>query len=241
MTREPNIALVPVHGDLSVQTAPALKRTLQSLMDGGTQRIVLNMAEVPFVDSSGMAVIFCTLREMRSRGGLLSLVNVSPDVMRALKIARFVDLAPVSSAGERRAVPELDPSAKPLWCTTFPVGTCELCAARQRIEHLARTMPFSNDAVFDLMLAAGEALGNAVDHTCGEGILATASGYADRMVIEVADCGGGFDPTAQDAPDAGEGDERGRGIRLMRLLVDSVSIVPRQSGNGMLVRLEKLV
>ena len=102
-------------------------------------------------------------------------------------------------------------------------------------------MPFSNDAVFDLMLAAGEALGNAVDHTCGEGILATASGYPDRMVIEVADCGGGFDPSEQAERCLNQTDERGRGIRLMRLLVDSVSIVPRPSGSGMLVRLEKLV
>lgn len=241
MANEPNIALVPVQGDLSVQTAPALKRTLQSLIDDGTQRIVLNMADVPYVDSSGMAVIFGALRAMRDRGGLLSLVNVSPNVMHMLKIARFVDLAPVSLAGERRSVPELDPSAKPLWRTTFPVCTCELCAARERIEHLARTMPFSNDAVFDLMLAAGEALGNAVDHTCGEGILATASGYPDRMVIEVADCGGGFDPSEQAERCLNQTDERGRGIRLMRLLVDSVSIVPRPSGSGMLVRLEKLV
>jgi anti-anti-sigma factor len=241
MTCEPNIALVPVSGDLSMQTAPALKRTIESLVDEGVRRIVINMAEVPYVDSTGMSALFCAVRLMRERGGLLSLINVTPNVMRTLKIARFVDLVPVSATEERREVPELDPSVQPLWYTTFPVDATNLQDAREYIERQARSMPFSNDAVFDLILAAGEAMGNAADHTCGQGILATVCGYPDRMVIEVADCGEGFDPVAVDPDDCLACDERGRGIRLMRLLVDSVSIAPRQMGSGMVVRLEKLI
>lgn len=241
MAYQPNIALVPLSGDLSVQTAPALKRTLQSLMEQGMRRVVLNMADVPYMDSAGMGVIFWALRDMRARGGLLSLVNVGPHVMHALKISRFVDLAPVSAAGQRPSVPKLDPSVQPMWRTTLPVGPNDLHDTRERIEQLARSMPFSSDAVFDLTLAAGEALGNAADHTCGDGILATVSGYPDRMVIEVADCGQGFDPEAEGDASPCECAERGRGIKLMRLLVDSVSIQPRSAGCGMVVRLEKLV
>ena len=37
------------------------------------------------------------------------------------------------------------------------------------------------------------------------------------------------------------GEERGRGIKLMRLLVDDVDIRPKPSGKGTVVRLVKLV
>lgn len=237
-----DIALVPVEGDLSVRTAPALRRTLEGLIAGGTRRIVLNMAEVPYIDSAGMGVIIGAVRTMRAQGGLLSLVNVSRDVMRTLKIARLVDYMPVSIAGERHEVPELDPSVLPLWRTTLPVDGNDLHTVRIRIEELARRLGFSHDDAFDLMLAAGEALGNAADHTCGDGILATVVGYPDRMIVEVTDCGKGFDPCGKAiARMSDEGCERGRGIRLMRLLVDSVSIASRTSGTGMVVRLTKLV
>lgn len=241
MSIEHDIALVPVSGELNVRTAPALRRTLDGLVAKGSHRIVINMSDVPYVDSAGMAVLFSIIRQMRQAGGLVSLTNVSPNVLRSLKIARMVDLIPVSEAGMRKEVPELDPSALPLWRITLPVDCNDLHSARERIEELAGRLSFSHDDVFDLTLAAGEALGNAADHTCGAGVLATVSAYPDRMVIEVTDCGCGFDlqrgsklPTTHD-------DQRGRGIRLMRLLVDSVSIHTRPSGVGTVVRLVKLL
>ena len=240
MVHEHDIALVPLAGDLSVRTAPSLKRTLDNLIQNGACRIVLNMADVPYVDSSGMGVILATVRRMRRAGGLLSLVNVSPEVLRSLRIARLVDVMPVSAAGERREVPELDPSVFPLWRTTLPVRADDMQATRVRVEELAQTMPLSCDEVFDLTLAVGEALGNAVDHTCGTGILATMTAYPDRLIVEVADCGQGFSPCAATKEPCGAFDERGRGLRLMQLLVDAVSISPKTSGTGTVVRLVKL-
>lgn len=240
MTHSHDIALVPLSGDLSVQSAPMLKRTLEGLFSNGACRIVLNMAEVPYVDSAGMSVILGAVRRMRHEGGLLSLVNVSPDVLRALRIARLVDLIPVSAAGDEREVPPLDPSTLPLWRTTLPVHADDLQSARMRVEELVSTLPFSRDAVFDTTLAVGEAVGNAADHTCGQGILVTMTAYPDRLLVEVADCGNGFLPAETPAP-PNDFDERGRGIRLMQLLVDLVTIEPKSSGSGTVVRLVKLV
>ena len=52
-------------------------------------------------------------------------------------------------------------------------------------------MPFSTTR--DLIEACGrEAIGNAADHTCEGGILTTVAAYADRVIIDVADCGAGY-------------------------------------------------
>ena len=111
-----------------------------------------------------------------------------------------------------------------------------------RVEQLVSRMPFSADEVFDLTLAVGEAMGNAVDHTDGRDALVSVTSYPDRVVVDVTDCGEGFEvETLEDVPMAGETDERGRGIRLMHLLVDSVSIERRAHGRGTRVRIVKLV
>lgn len=239
--RTHDIAMVPVHGEISVRNAAQLRATLDTLMGEGTKRIILNMADVPYMDSAGMGVIIGCLRRMRCQSGLLSLVNVSPDVLRALKIARIVDLCPVSLMGTHHEVRELNPSALPLWRYTIPVDKDHLANVRGRIEELAENVCMSSDAVFDITLAAGEALGNACDHTSGEGVLATVSAYPDRIVVEVTDCGEGISMDEVEWRETSCDAERGRGIKLMSLLVDRVSISERPSGSGTVVRLTKMV
>lgn len=236
-----DIAMVPVQGEVSVRNVAQLRATLDTLMAEGTRRIILNMADVPYIDSAGMGVIIGCLRRMREHGGLLSLVNVSPAVLRALRISRIVDLCPVSILGTRHEVKELDPGALPLWRYTIPVDKDNLSNVRGRIEELAEDLSLSADDVFDVTLAAGEALGNACDHTSGEGILATVSAYTDRLVVEVTDNGEGISLDEVTCQKASATDERGRGIKLMSLLVDTVSISERPSGSGTVVRLTKLV
>lgn len=242
MSSEKNIAMVPVTGDLDVRSAPQLRTTIDNLLAHGCIRIILNFAGVCFVDSAGLALIFSEVRRMRSRGGLLSLTNVRPRVMRSLRLSRLVDYAPVSEYGRRSEVRELSPNARPLWRHTVAVMPQDMSQARSRIEQLLHQMPLGQDAVFDLTLATGEAIGNAVDHTSGEGVLATVTAYPDRAIVEVTDCGEGYALGPDEEPVSCTGcPERGRGIKLMRLLTDSVSIGVRPSGRGTVVRLVKMV
>lgn len=239
MSEKATIALVSVEGDLDVTTAPGVRDRIERLLAEGCRRVVVNMGAARHVDSAGLGVILSELRRMRGRGGLLSLINVSPQVYRALCRMRVLDYLPVSQAGARREVTALDPTALPCWRTTFRVEADGLAAARERLQGLVRAMPFSADEEFDLVLACGEALGNAVDHTCGDGVLVTVAAYPDRVSVDVADCGRGFEP-ADGTPEVRGDAERGRGIRLMHLLADSVTIRPKSSGEGTVVSLVKL-
>ena len=60
--------------------------------------------------------------------------------------------------------------------------------------------------------------------------------------MEVSGCGCGFElADGDEPPEAAPEDERGRGIRLMRMLADSVSITRKRTGEGTVVRLVKLL
>ena len=187
MNSEPNISVLTMGSDLDVTTVPRVRRAIDDAVDGGCLRIILNMAGASYVDSAGMGLIVSELKHLRSLGGLLSLTNVSERVFRSLEIMRMVDQMPISVAG--REIAELDPSVPPLWRTTLRVREDGLAAARGRVEELLGTVGFSPDDLYDMCLAVGEALGNAVDHTCEGGILATVSAYPDRAIVEVTDCG----------------------------------------------------
>lgn len=240
MDSQQDIALVPVDRDLDVTTVDALRRMLDRLIDGGCRRIILNMSGASYVDSAGMALVLAEIRRMRSLHGLLSLTNVSEQVLSILRRARVVDFAPVSSSDHAGSLPEADPAEQPLWKSVVPIDCHDLAATRASVSRLLERVPLSPDERFDATLAAGEAMGNAVDHTSGKGALVTVTSYADRAVIEVSDCGEGFDPLEVVASDDDPYAERGRGLKLMRLLADSVTIAPKPTGTGMLVRITKI-
>ncbi len=240
MNGETNIALVPVNGDLDVTTTPALRRTIDRLVRSGCKRIILNMADAEYIDSAGIGLVLGETRLIHERGGLLSLTNVCERVFRSLSLARIVDFVPVSVAGPRPSVPRLEASAQPLWQTSLRIDPDDLHETRGSVERLLSRMGLSQDAVFDLTLATGEAIGNAVDH--GEGCsVVTVSCYPDRAIVDVTDCGCGFELGECELPEASADGERGRGIALMRLLADSVTIERKPSGTGTLVRIVKLL
>lgn len=250
MTNADDILVIPVEGDLDVSCVARLRPYIDERIVGGCRRVILNMAQASYVDSLGMSLIFSEARRLRELGGLLSLVNVNASVYRSLVICRLVDFVPVTGAGPKPPIPALDPTVRPLWHGTMRVDPSRLSMARGRVERLLTQTGLTPDEVFDMTLAGGEALGNAIDHTSAEGVLLTVSVYADRVVVEVADCGDGFDPTrsgdgAEDAADLSDetsGDlERGRGIKLMRMLADSVEIGRKANGAGTVVRLVKLI
>lgn len=240
MKQTPDIALVPIETDVDVTTVAPLRSTIDRLIDEGCGRIILNMAGATYVDSAGMAMLLSEIRRMRNLGGLISLTNVSDQVMALLKRARLVDFVPVSSAASRERANELDPSVQPLWRTVIPINKNDIARTRATIEHLLEQVPLSPDELFDAVLAAGEAVGNAVDHTDGVGAVVTVAGYPDRAIIEVSDSGPGFDPNKALAQKTDEHAERGRGIKLMNLLADSLTIAHKPSGPGMMVRIVKL-
>lgn len=243
MQHNSDIAVIPVEDDLTVLTAPRLRHELDALIEGGCRRIILNMGKADYIDSAGMATILLEIRKMRSAGGLLSLMNVSKTAYQALRRVRVVDFAPVTPIDTARQVPELDPRIEPLWRRVLCCDAEHMSDTRRRVEHLLRKTPLTSDEAFDMTLACGEALGNAFDHTDTAVTLVTVSCYPDRVSLEVTDTGKGYQLGSCEEPKSTSGSalERGRGIKLMRLLADEVTISLKSSGSGTSVTLVKML
>ena len=77
-------------GEIDLNNSPELRGELFGLM-GRTppRRLVLNLAEVPYMDSSAIAVLVEALQKMRKTGGKVFLTNLQPRVKGLLEIARL--------------------------------------------------------------------------------------------------------------------------------------------------------
>jgi serine/threonine-protein kinase RsbW len=91
----------------------------------------------------------------------------------------------------------------------------------------------------EVALAVTEACTNVLEHTATGAAYEVSVGIEeDHCVIEVIDTGGGFDAAGTGIATAELSAERGRGVHLMRQMVDRVRFDSRPE-NGTVVRLEK--
>jgi anti-sigma B factor antagonist len=85
------VDVVHVGGDLDVYTAPRLKETLSGTMAGG-QRLVLDLSEVHFIDSTALGVLVGALRQSKEESGDFRLVVDDPYLLKIFRITGFNDL-----------------------------------------------------------------------------------------------------------------------------------------------------
>ncbi len=69
---------VVLAGRLDARNAQTVKETLKQLIDGGTTHLVLDLAQVPFIDSAGLAALVSALKLTRRVKGNVLLAGVQP-------------------------------------------------------------------------------------------------------------------------------------------------------------------
>lgn len=73
------ITVVRLEGRLDATTKIDVKNVLQQLLEKGPQpKIVLDLGQVRFIDSSGLAALVSGLRLAREKGGNIALCDVQP-------------------------------------------------------------------------------------------------------------------------------------------------------------------
>jgi anti-sigma B factor antagonist len=69
-----------------------LQMLVDKVLQAGTSKILLNLTEVPIIDSMGIGEIVRAFKRVQEAGGTLKLVGVTDRVYGALKITQLLDL-----------------------------------------------------------------------------------------------------------------------------------------------------
>jgi serine/threonine-protein kinase RsbW len=121
---------------------------------------------------------------------------------------------------------------------TIPAKAEYITLGRLALTAIARVRPLSDETLSDLKLALTEACTNSVRHAYREGRAGTVEILyqiePDRLVVEVADDGQGFEPADLGGRGNGDLSEGGLGIAIIRAVADEVEIDERESGGSRL-------
>jgi len=88
-----------------------LKDKVNSLVNQGHKKIVLNLAEVPYIDSAGLGEIVRTYTTVSRQGGSLKLLNLTKRITDLLPITKLLTVFETYDS-ENEAIRSFSASAK---------------------------------------------------------------------------------------------------------------------------------
>jgi anti-sigma B factor antagonist len=86
-TTEGTKSIIELVGDLDFHTARRLREQLLAANADGVNEVVLDMAELEFIDSSGLSVLVAGMKRLRDSGGDLTLRSVPDQTRRVLEVS----------------------------------------------------------------------------------------------------------------------------------------------------------
>jgi len=86
-----DVVLLDLHGKILIgEGDDDLREAVTRLADGGKTKILLNLADVPYVDSAGLGEIVRTYTTVSRKGGKLKLLNLTRKIQDLLSITKLL-------------------------------------------------------------------------------------------------------------------------------------------------------
>jgi anti-sigma B factor antagonist len=82
-------AVLQPTGRLNMVAAPAFKNLVEETVSSGQTRIIVDLGEVTFIDSSGLGALIAGLKATRQAGGDLRIAAVPEQVMTVLRLTNL--------------------------------------------------------------------------------------------------------------------------------------------------------
>jgi anti-sigma B factor antagonist len=102
--------IIALSGELDVGTVPPFAAALQAALADDAPRVLIDLAEVTFIDSTALMTLLTALRELNRRGGQLVLACQNPTVLRLFEVTRTQETFRIFATREQ-ALGHLDAAA----------------------------------------------------------------------------------------------------------------------------------
>ena len=101
--------VLSVRGEIDLFTAPELKQVLAESIEAGRVRIIVDLTDTTFLDSTALGVLIGAVKRLRSRDGALAIVNVDENIAKTFEITGLDQIFTIVPTREE-AVDAVDPA-----------------------------------------------------------------------------------------------------------------------------------
>lgn len=89
------VVVIDLIGELDTMGVQGFKYFIFNLIEQGQVNILLNFAQVSYINSAGLGAIAMVLKKVRDNQGELKIINVSSAIMEIFVMIRFTKVIPI--------------------------------------------------------------------------------------------------------------------------------------------------
>ncbi len=87
-----NVNLLSLSGRLDAYSATEMEKKLDSLIESGQTRLVIDLEKLDYISSSGLRVFLAALKKVKKQQGDIKLASMKPFIKEVFDIAGFSQL-----------------------------------------------------------------------------------------------------------------------------------------------------
>ncbi len=99
-TKQKDIIICNVNGDIDINSSPDIRKTFDDLTKIQEKKIIINLKEVSYIDSSGLATLVEVLKKTKNYGGRLRLSNLADKVKGLFEITKLEKIFDIYETSE---------------------------------------------------------------------------------------------------------------------------------------------
>ena len=81
--------VVPLKGEIDLHVSPAVTAALNDMIDKKPERLVVDLSEVSYIDSAGLAALIQAMQKVEGYGGKFMLAGLQETVRSIFEISRL--------------------------------------------------------------------------------------------------------------------------------------------------------
>ncbi|HEY6110899.1 MAG TPA: STAS domain-containing protein [Chthoniobacterales bacterium] len=89
MPRKDRSDVLPLEGEIDLHVSPNLSASLQMMIEKKPKQLIVDLARVSYIDSSGLAALIEGMQNVQQYGGTFALVSLQEPVRTIFEIARL--------------------------------------------------------------------------------------------------------------------------------------------------------
>jgi anti-sigma B factor antagonist len=105
----PRVCVVAPTGELDLYTCPEFETELTRVISNGAERVVVDLTQTTFIDSTALGVLLGALESLRNQGGTLSVVSSDEAILRVFEVSGLHRIFEIHGS-RAEALGNIDPS-----------------------------------------------------------------------------------------------------------------------------------
>ncbi len=96
VTESGDVRILSFQGNLDTNTSPQAESEINSLIDAGTQKLLVNFEKLDYISSAGLRILLATAKKLKASEGDLKICGLNETVQEVFDISGFATILSVT-------------------------------------------------------------------------------------------------------------------------------------------------